>query len=237
MDTPNDRVVRYLGAAFLAVFITSLAAALLSGQVFSGSISAVLANVSENAAAIRASNVFQLLTSIGIIALAALLYVVLREANPALALVGFGWWLAEGVMLAASALGTYGLLRLSSASTVPTTSAPTGEALGTLFLGIQQDAFTVHMLFFCLGGLIWYGLMITSRLVPRWLATWGLVGVGMLLASMLVTAWDRDLDLGVFGIAAMVVYAPFEPVIGTWLLARGAGYRTVQPAQLRGNPV
>jgi len=237
MDSSNDRFARYLGAAFLMVFATSLASALLSGSALSGDISDVLARVSDNLALVRAGNVFQLLTSIGIIALAALLYTVLRDENPALALIGFGWWLAEGIMLAASALGTYGLLTVSVASTGAATSAPFGEALGRLFLGIEQNAFTIHMLFFCLGGLIWYGLMLQSRLVPKWMAMWGLVGVAMLLASMLVMAWDRGLDLGYFGIAAMVVYAPFEPVIGSWLLVRGAGYHATEPGQLTARPI
>jgi hypothetical protein len=88
----------------------------------------------------------------------------------------------------------------------------------------------MHMLFFCLGGLAWYGLMFRSPLVPRWMAAWGTAGVALLLASMLVMAWDPGLDLGVLGVVAMVamvVYVPFEPVLGLCLLVRGAGARGV----------
>jgi hypothetical protein len=234
VDTSDERVVRYLGLAFLAVFATSLAAGLLGDAAMGGDGSPLLGRVSEHLAVLRASNLLWLITGIGIIALAALLYAVLGDVDRPLALIAFGWWLAEGTMLAVGALGMYGLLAVGAGTIGAAAPGPEREALAGLFLGLQQSAFTVHMLFFCLGGLAWYGLMLRSRLVPRWLAAWGMAGVALLLANMVVVAWDRGLDLGVLGMIAMLVYVPFEPVLGVWLLVRGAGARAVRPAQLSG---
>jgi len=236
VDAPNDRLVRYLGAAFLAVFATSLAAGLLGDAALGGDASTLLASVATNPEMLRASNLLWVVTGLGIIALAGLLLAVLGEADRPLALIAFGWWLAEGTMLAVGALGTYGLLAVGTGTAGAGTTAPEQAALASLFYGIRESAFTMHMLFFCIGGLAWYGLMLRSRLVPRWIAAWGMVGVALLLAAMLVMAWDRGLELGILGGLAMLVYVPFEPVLGSWLLLRGAGARTTATGRLREVP-
>jgi hypothetical protein len=107
----------------------------------------------------------------------------------------------------------YGLLGLAAE---PGTA--TAQTVGRVFLGLQQNAYTVHMLFFCLGGILWYWLLFESRIVPRWLSAWGLAGVALLLVSILLTLWDRSLDLGIL---PGLPYAPFELVIGVWLLIAG----------------
>jgi hypothetical protein len=236
MNAPIDRRATYLGAAFLAVFASSLGAGLLAGSALDGPIAGVLAEVPRDLALVRASNLLQLLTAIGIVPLAALLYVLLEGESRVLALVGFGWWLAEAIMIAVSALGTYGLVTVSAASAGSSASVPDRELLGGLFLGIQQNAFSACMLFFCMGALAFYPLLARVRLVPRWMAAWGLLGAAMLLVATALVAWDRSIDLGLFGIAAMIVYVPFEPVIGAWLLARGAGSRAIEAGELRGIP-
>ncbi|GAJ21266.1 unnamed protein product, partial [marine sediment metagenome] len=68
---------RLLGAAFLFVFVASiLSGLLLTSVVGSGSISDILVNISDNPTLMRTSIVVGLVTSIGIVVLAVLLYVV-----------------------------------------------------------------------------------------------------------------------------------------------------------------
>jgi len=72
---------RLLGAAFLLVFATSIVSGLLRESVVgTGSISDVLVNISSNLAAWRISTVVELATSVGIVVLATLLYVVLKTS-------------------------------------------------------------------------------------------------------------------------------------------------------------
>lgn len=52
---------------------------------------------SGNLAQMRASILLELFTSVGIIVLASLLYVVPKDQNRMVALVALGWWLAEAV--------------------------------------------------------------------------------------------------------------------------------------------
>jgi len=228
MLTQSDaRNPRYLGAAFVFQFATSLAAGMLSVSILAGSIIEVLPDISSNLGQMRTTIVLELLTSVGIIVMTSLLYVVLRDQNRAVALVAFGLWMAEAVMLAVKALGLYALLAVSQGYVdAGTTATPQSEPLGTLALGISQHAADIAMLFLCLGALLWYSLLFQSRIVPRLLSLWGLVAVPLVLVATVLLVWDHSLDPG---FALFALYVPFELVLGVWLLVKGA---TVLPTHL-----
>ena len=84
------------------------------------------------------------------------------------------------------------------------------------------------MLFFCLGAILWYPLLLRSRIVPRAMALWGLLAVLLVLVGTLILVWDRSLSPS---IAVYVPYVPFELVVGVWLLARGAPRSPALPHQ------
>ncbi|GAJ19719.1 unnamed protein product, partial [marine sediment metagenome] len=97
----DNRIPRLLGAAFLIVFVASiLGGSLLNASIGSGSISDNLVNISNNLTLMRISILVELVTSIGIVVLAVLLYVVLQKQNKTIALVALGWWIAEAIILA-----------------------------------------------------------------------------------------------------------------------------------------
>ncbi|MGZ4492783.1 MAG: DUF4386 domain-containing protein [Nocardioidaceae bacterium] len=211
---------RYLGAAFVVQFATSLAAGLLSGSILSGGISEVLKDVAGNVGRMRASIVLELLTSAGIIVMASLLYVVLRGQNRAVALVALGLWMAEAVMLAVKTLGLYALVGLGPGYVAAAPPAASSyENSGSLALGVSQHAGDVGLLFFCLGAFGWYSLLFRSRIVPRPLSLWGLLTVPLVLVATVLLVWDRSLHPSTVLYAP---YVPFELVLGLWLLVKGA---------------
>jgi hypothetical protein len=228
MLTQSDaRTPRYLGAAFVFQFATSLTAGMLFTSILAGSITEVLMNVSSNLGQMRTTIVLELLTSVGIIVMTSLLYVVLRDQSRAVALVALGLWMAEAVMLAVKTLGLYALVALSAGYVdAGTPTASSYETLGSLSLGVSQHAGDIGMLFFCLGGLLWYYLLFQSRIVPRLLSLWGLVAVPLVMVATALLVWDRSLDPS---FALYALYVPFELVLGLWLLIKGA---TVTPTHL-----
>jgi hypothetical protein len=228
MSTPSvARTSRYLGAAFVFQFATSLAAGMLSAAILTGGITETLLNISANLGQLRMVIVLELLTSAGIVVMASLLYVVLRVQQRAVALVALGFWIAEAVMLAVKALGLYSLLAVSGGYVdAGTPAAFSYEPLGTLSLGISQHAGDIGMFFFCLGALLWYSLLLQSRIVPRLLSLWGLVAVVPVLVATMMLVWDRDLAPG---FALYWLYIPFELVLGLWLLIKGANVHPTGP--------
>jgi hypothetical protein len=70
---PGWTIPRWAGAAFVAQFVTSLAAGLILASVLTGGTAESLSNAAAHPATLRASIVLELATSIGIIALTCML--------------------------------------------------------------------------------------------------------------------------------------------------------------------
>ena len=218
--TPDTRLVRWLGAAFVAQFIGSIAAEGLTSSILTGNISAVMVSVTHNVGQIRVDILIQLATWVSIIVMTSLLYVILRGRSRPVALVALVLWVTEVLLSAVSVLGLYALLTVSPdfvrAGAPPTSYYGT---LGTLFLGLEQHAAEVSLLFFALGAFLWYGLFFTTRLVPRGLSVWALLAMVLVLAGILPQVWDHSINVP---LTLDIPYLPFELVVGIWLLVRGA---------------
>jgi len=222
MMSVEMNTIRLLGAAQLFVFTASLLSdRLLASVLGSGDISEMLVNISKNLTRVRMSNLFALFNCVGIVILGVLFYVVFYKEHRIIALVALGFFIAEAITLAVSKIGTFGLIPLSQEFVeVGTPQASSYQTLGNfLYYGVNQRGYDIHMLFFCLGGILWYYLLYISNSIPRALALWGLIAVCLLLIPMLIQLYDRDL-LPATGILALP-YLPFEVVLGLWLLVRG----------------
>jgi hypothetical protein len=235
--TAEEGTVRLLGAAFLIVFVASiLSGALLNAATGTGSISEKLASISSNAGLMRLSILVELVTSIGIVALAALLYRVLSDQSKTVALIAFGWWLAEGIILGMSKLGGFALIPLSQAYVQA--GAPQGssfQALGEfLYTGLDRQGWTLHMVFFCLGAILWYSLFYRSRYVPRWFAAWGVASVSLVTLAVLMALYDPAVQLPTVMLAPYMV---FEGLIGPWLMIRGITLKGASTPQVQRSAV
>ncbi|SRR5229473_3665229 len=161
---------RLLGAVFLIVAFASLISSLLRLlAVGFGSISDILVNVSHQLTLMRISILGELVTSSGIVVLAGLLYIVLHKQNKIIALVALGWWLAEAISLALSKIGALALLPVSlDFVQAGTPQHSYYQTLGeVLYYGVNSQGYTIHMFFYCIGGILWYYLFYASKYIPR----------------------------------------------------------------------
>jgi hypothetical protein len=217
----DKKIPRLLGAAFLFVFVASILSDILfTSAVGSGNISEILVNVSDNLTLIRISILVALVNSLGIIVLATLLYIVFNKKYKIIALVALGWWLAEAITLAVSKIGAYALIPLSLEFVEA--GAPESSYFQTLgdffYYGFDRQGYDIHVLFFCLGGILWYYLFYRSKYIPRALSIWGLAAVCLLSINVLLALYDRDLGRVMILVAP---YAPYELVLGVWLIVKG----------------
>lgn len=215
-------IVRLLGAAQLFVFAASLfSERLLASVVGSGSVSEMLVKISKNLTRLRISNLIALLNSLGILVLGILFYIVFNQEYKVVALVALGFFIAESITLAMSKIGTFALIPLSQEFVEA--GSPVSSYYQTLtdflYYGVDRRGYDIHMLFFCLGGILWYYLFYISNYIPRALALWGLIAICLLTIPVLIELYDRDF-LPAAGILALP-YLPFELVLGLWLLIRG----------------
>ncbi len=213
---------RLLGAAFLFVLVSGLSDLLLTEVVVSGSISDILVNISNSLTLIRISILGVLVSSIGIIVLAALLYVALYKQNRIIALVALGLWLAEAITLALSKIGAFALIPLSLEFVE--VGAPEHSYFQTLgdflYYGLDRVGYDIHMLFFCLGAILWFYLFYRSRYIPRVLSIWGIVSASLLLIYTLLVLFGRSLGIPMTMILT-IPYLPYELFLGIWLIIKG----------------
>ena len=168
------------------------------------------------------SILFEMITSLGIVALGALLFLVLQKQNKAIALVALGWYMAEAIIVAVSKINAFSLIPLSQ-EFVKAGSPDSSyfQTLGTLFLGAERSGSTIYMLFFSLGAILFYYLFYKSRYIPRVLSAWGLVAAHLALIATLLTFFGRDLIL------IALPNLPFEITVGIWLMVKGIDYSKV----------
>ena len=210
---------KLLGAAFLFVMVASiLSGLLLTSVVGSGGVSDIIVNISDNPTLMRTSILIGLVTSIGIVALAVLLYVVLHKQNKTIALMALGSWLAEAILLAVSKIGLFALIPLSLEFVEA--GAPAASYFQTLgdflYYGAFQKGDDIHMLFYCLGGIPWFYLFYRSRYIPLVLSVFGLAIESLALIGMVLWLLAVS-DNMLFFYPIMVL----ELTIGVWLIAKG----------------
>jgi len=177
MNTVN-KTSRVLGAAFLLQAVTSLISGLILKQALTvtGNISKTMINIANNALLMRASILGEIATAVGIIFLGAILFVTLRKQNEKMALVALGFYILEAALLAASRIAAFSLLRISQEYVMAGNPAYL-QTLGNLAFESMNFGYTLLMLPFCLGAILFYYLLYKSGVVPRALSLWGLITV------------------------------------------------------------
>ena len=169
----------------------------------------------------RISNLAWLVVCLAIVVLGVLFYIVFNKEYQIIALVALGCFLAEAITLAVSKIGAYALIPLSQEFVGAGTPEPSYfQTLGDFFYyGFDRLGFDIHMLFFGLGGILWYYLFYVSGYIPRALSIWGLAAVCLLSIAVVLKLYDRD-----FLPAAQILalpYVPYELFLGVWLIVKG----------------
>lgn len=215
-------LMRPLGAAFLLVVLTSLVSGLATDRATGAvdvPLTTVFGHLADHAGTLHLAVLFGLLNAVGILALAGLLHGVLAPFGRVVALIGVLCWAGEALVYATNQLTAGALLSLASTSQ----SSDGAASLGRTLLDVHRAGGTMLMFFYCAGGLAFYSLFLTSRLVPRWLALYGLLAVTVGLAGGVVELLGHPL-----GLLPYIAIGPFEILTGLYLLIRrGAAARAL----------
>jgi hypothetical protein len=156
---------------------------------------------------------------LGDITLAVAFYVLLRRVHRPLALAGMCFRLADGAILGAFTFCSFVALRLVAHTDYLQVFSP-GQlnALAKLFIGVQRSGYFVGLTFLCVSSTCTSFLLLKSRLVPRFLAMFGIVASLLLALSPVIVVFPA-----VANIAIPYYYLPiviFELVLGAWLVIR-----------------
>lgn len=180
-----------------------------------------LVQISANAGQITSGAFFQFLMTAAYVGMAITLYPILKKYNESLALGYVGFRLVAAAFIVIGVILLFLLLALSrefikSGAPNPSHFQTIGELLRT---GRDLVNHVGMIVVLSMGGLLFYYLLYRTKLVPRWLSGWGLVGTAATItASFLFMFHAIDLFTSVYIDFPLALQ---EMVFAVWLLAKG----------------
>ena len=213
----NKKTARIAGA----LFITATVASVLSYLVILEPILDApdyLASVAANENLVLIGMFLDLVNCAAVVAISVVLFPIFRKHSEALAAGYVGSRIIECAILVVGDISLLSLLTLSQEfvkAGAPATSY--FQTLGTLLLAAGDWTFLLGPgIAFSITALILNYLLYQSRLVPRFLSVWGLIGATMLFAYDVLQIWGFNLPL----IVALPI-ALQEMVFAVWLIVKG----------------
>jgi hypothetical protein len=206
---------RMAGFLLLWLIVTGIAGAVITSHVAgSGSVVEVAQRVAASEHWYRAGLAVGLLEPLSTVGLAVALYVALKPVNRTVALFAMAWRLGEAFIGGSEGALGYAKLHLFLSQA----ALGAGQAQGLLdLLGSAAAAMTnISAIFFSVGSILFYALLVRSGYIPQWLAWLGVV------ASALVTlVCFGTLLLPEYGSVLQIGWLPMavaEVVTGFWLM-------------------
>jgi hypothetical protein len=149
------------------------------------------------------------------------LYPVLRKYNRSLALGAVVGRTVEGMLILVGTVSLLALFTLSQGAG-PGTS-PSYQAVGSALLAVRDWGQDFLMsLSFGTAALMYYYLLYRSRLVPRWLSGWGLIGAGLSIGSTVYAGFTQEFGFTTVNLVANIPGLLLqEMVLAVWLIVKG----------------
>jgi hypothetical protein len=210
----------WIGVLYIIGTVGLVLSTIVTGPVFAGP--AVLAQVAVQPNQVAIGAVLVLVAGVSLAMVPVVFWPIGKRYNETLAM---GCVVFRGgqemVVYIATALGWLVLIALSRESD----AAPLAGFVRTVEAVAWDQLVAIP---FALGALMFYALLYQSRLVPRWLSVWGLVGATLYIAPPLGS---------MFGLSLGVLMAPLavqEMVMAAWLIAKGFSHTGIAAESVGG---
>lgn len=220
VESPFRKTAITVGAFYITATVAGIVSAALSGPIQAPDF---LVAVSENEGQVLISALFSLIMAVAVSSIAITLFPVLKRYNETLALGYVGARIVEGMLFIATVIGWLLLLVLSREYVqAGTPDLAHYETLGELLRSI--GAWVGHVVLDVVVSPIHYLILYTSlyrfKLVPRWLAGWGLLGVPFWLAAGVLAMLGED-PTSTLPVVLNLPIALNEMVLAVWLIVKG----------------
>lgn len=189
-----------------------------------------LISVSENASRVIIGVLLYLVDCVAVVVIPIMLFPILKQHNEALALGYVGSRIIESIILIVGHVSLLSLLTLSQEyiQTSPQ-DASCFQAQGALLLSVIDWTHLLGVeIVFALTPLILNYILYRSKLVPRFISVWGLIGGVLLLTSGLLNMFGRSLSSPIL-ISVTLPIAVQEMVFAIWLIVKGFYTSTIVP--------
>ena len=206
---------RIVGVVYLAGFVVGIAGNLMIQSILgeTNRLSAISAN--SMTLAIGAS--LWLMAVAGDAAHGVLMFPILKQHSERIAIGYLAARIVDAVFIAIMVLLI--LMQIPLGSEFLKASSPGAsylQSLSTLFAHSQQYSYEIGMISLGLAGLMLCFTLNRTKLVPQWLALWGIVGYATIFCGMVSAIMGSGL-----GDVSSIPGGLWEVFIGVWLIVKG----------------
>lgn len=214
------------GALYFLGTVFGVTGTIVGGEVLSSLVTAkplegvdMLGLVAANSSQLTKGTFFTLMMGISLVAMTIFLYPIFRKDSEELAL---GMLLfrgaLEGTWYFIATLGILAVVALGNEYVATGADSAALQSVGNVLYQFQDLLSPVGTIVFLIGATCLYISFYRTRLIPRWLTVWGLVGVVPYMAYALLHFFHLDTGYGFY---LQMVLAPQELVMGAWLVIKG----------------
>jgi hypothetical protein len=220
----NGRYYRKTAALVGALFITATVTAIVGMALLGTSLDGpdYLVGLADKENLVIGAVILELVLAVSLIAIGGLMFPVLKRHGEGLALGYAAIRLVEAVFIIVGTTCLLAMLTMGEGYSSGDLDLAGSEAMGALLMGVREWAFVIGTLVFLgLGAITLNYLLCRARLVPRWLAVWGLIGGVGVLAYGVISLLNQDMDsFSAVNLLAMPI-AVEEMVFAGYLIIKG----------------
>lgn len=221
------------GALYFLGTVFGILGGVIGGEVLTSIISGkplegvdLLGVVAANSSRLTTGAFFTLMMGISLAAMTVFLYPIFRKDSEELAMgMVFFRGALEGTYYMVVTLGLLMLVALGREYVATGGSLAALLSMGNLLYQFQDFVAPVGTFVFLIGATCLYISFYRTRLIPRWLSVWGLIGVVPYAAYALLHFFHLDTGYGFY---LQMVLAPQELVMGAWLVIAGFDRKAVK---------
>jgi Domain of unknown function (DUF4386) len=205
---------RLIGALFLAGFLAygvgfGLVTSVTGAPDF-------LATISAHQTIFVLGAFLMLLNTVADVGKGVLFFPILENHGKRTALAYLATMIVEVVLLDLGVLCLLMLVPLGQYAVAGGTSAAWATAIGSLLTQSNTMVYQIAEASLCVGGVFLWWLGFRTRLIPRWMSVWGVIGYVIFLAGTIAEIFGIHI-----GLICTIPGGLFEVALGFWLIIKG----------------
>jgi hypothetical protein len=209
----NRSTAIIVGVLFIVGTVSGVLSAVFTGSILGAS--DYLAQVTANENRMITGTFFILLMGLSLAMVPVMMFPLFKKQNEALAL---GAVVFRGPIEAAVYIlmvVSWLLLIVVSKESANATDASSFQALGAVLVKTSETINPVLEIVFSLGALMFYTLFYQTRLIPRWLSGWGIIGAIVYLVAGVMALFGAPMEI------LLALLGVQEMVMALWLIFKG----------------
>lgn len=223
MNDPTNSLIAAKKAARMAgiLFLLQMVAAVISHSVLLVPLlrgEHFLTDVAAHETKVTVAMLLDLVTGASVFGISVILYPILKKHSELIALWYVGLRLTEWVIALIGGMFLLTVLTISKDYVQPGRLETSSlQTLAEYLLNARGSIRNLMLLCFCLSAVMFYYLLFKSRLLPRFISIWGLLGVILLFGEIVSGTFGSSLG----GIWIMIPMGLNEIFLGVWLIVKG----------------